>query len=67
MRLYEIEITERYSVMAESEEQALASYRVGFDGVEPELVGLTSEQVISQDAFEYLDGSGRAVWAGAEK
>lgn len=67
MRLYEIEITQRYSVTAESVEHALGSYRVVFDGVEPELVGLTSEEVLKQDDFEYLDGSGRAVWAGAEK
>lgn len=66
MRLYEIEITERYSVMAESEEQALASYRISFEGIPPEALGLTPEQVIKQDDFEYLDGSGRAVWAGAE-
>lgn len=66
MRLYEIEITNRYTVMAENEAQALASYRVSFEGIPPEALGLSVETVLDQDKFEYVDGSGRAVWAGAE-
>lgn len=65
-RLYEIEITSRYAVVAESEEHALASYRVVFDDVPPDVVGLTPEQVLDQDAFDFLDELGRATYAGPE-
>lgn len=67
MRLYEVELTRRYSVVADSEEHALASYRAAFEGIEPELVGLKPEEVIQQDGFEFLEETGRAVWAGAEQ
>jgi hypothetical protein len=65
MRDFEIEITRRYRVSANSEEQALASYRAVFDDIEPELVGLTPEEVLDQDDFEFLEETGKAVWAGA--
>jgi hypothetical protein len=64
MRDFEIEITTRYRVSANSEEHALASYRVVFDDIEPELVGLTPEEVLDQDDFEFLEETGKAVWAG---
>jgi len=67
VRLYEIEITSRYAVKAESEEHALASYRVVFDGVPADVVGLTPEQVIEQDDFDFLDELGRATYAGPEE
>jgi hypothetical protein len=65
MRDFEIELTRRYRVTADSEEHALASYIVVFDDIEPELVGLTQEQVIDFDDFEFLEETGKAVWAGA--
>ena len=58
MTKYVITIEDRYEVDAESAEQALASYRVRFEDIEPEMVGLTVDQVIPQDEFEYLDGKG---------
>jgi hypothetical protein len=58
MTKYVITIEDRYEVDAESSEQALASYRVRFEDIEPEMVGLTVDQVIPQDEFEYLDGKG---------
>jgi hypothetical protein len=61
---YEIEITRRYRVNADSEEHALASYRVVFDDVPLISVGLAPEQVIDFDDFEFLEETGRAVWAG---
>jgi hypothetical protein len=66
MRSYEIEITNRYLVNAESEEQALASYRIAFDDGDAEILGITPEELIAADNFEFLGGSGRAVWAGGE-
>ena len=50
--------------MADSEEHALASYRVVFDEIPESLVGLSQEQVIDFDDFEFLEETGRAVWAG---
>lgn len=58
MSKYIITITNAYEVEADSPEQALASYRVVFDNHEPELLGLTPEQVIEQDAFEFIGGKG---------
>lgn len=66
-RLYEIEITSRYAVKAKSEEHALASYRVVFDGVPPDVVGLEPDEVLDQDAFDFLDEQGRATYAGPEE
>ena len=66
MRSYEIEITNRYLVKAKSEEQALASYRIAFDNGDAEILGITQEELIAADNFEFLDGSGRAVWVGGE-
>jgi hypothetical protein len=64
MKDFEIEITRRYKVTADSEEHALASYRVVFDDIPANLVGLNKEQVIEFDEFEFLEETGRAVWAG---
>jgi hypothetical protein len=64
MKDFEIEITRRYRVTADSEEHALASYRVVFDDIPANLVGLNKEQVIDFDDFEFLEETGRAVWAG---
>jgi hypothetical protein len=61
---FEIELTRRYRVNANSEEQALASYRVVFDDIPPHLVGLPEDQVIDFEDFEFLEETGRAVWAG---
>jgi hypothetical protein len=64
VRDFEIELTRRYRVSANSEEHALASYRVVFDEIPEHLVGLTQEQVIEFDEFEFLGETGRAVWVG---
>lgn len=60
MSKYIVTITDRYEVEADSPEQALASYRVSFDGIEPEILEIAPEDVIDSDDFEYLDGSGTA-------
>ena len=60
MPRYTITTQDRYTVEADSLEQAIASYRVSFEGIEPELFGLTQEEVIDQDVFEYLDGEVKA-------
>lgn len=60
MPSYVITVQDRYSVQADTLEQAIASYRVGFDGIEPELFGLDADSIIDQDAFEYLDGEVKA-------
>lgn len=60
MPTYTITTQDRYTVEADSLEQAIASYRVSFEGIEPELFGLTQEEVIDQDVFEYLDGEVKA-------
>ncbi len=65
VREFEIELTRRDRVTANSEEQALASYRVIFDGIPPHLVGLPEDQVLFEEDFEFLEETGRAVWAGA--
>ena len=58
---YEVKIVNIYSVTADSPEQALASYRVSFEDMPPKFYGLTPEQVISQDDFEFLGGDGEAT------
>jgi hypothetical protein len=60
MAKYTVTITERYSVEADSAEQALASYRVGFEDIEPVAVGIDPANVISPDEFEFLGDSGTA-------
>jgi hypothetical protein len=57
---YVITEVNRYEVIAKNAEQALASYRVWSDNLEPELMGLEFHQVIPQDNFEYLGGSASA-------
>lgn len=57
---YVITDVNRYEVTAESAEQALASYRVWSDNLEPEIMGLEFHQVIPQDGFEYLGGKASA-------
>ncbi len=52
-----VENIERYEVEAESLEIALASFHVGFEGIEPDIFELTADQIIDTDTFEYLDGS----------
>jgi hypothetical protein len=47
---------DRYKVEADTLEQAIASFRVWFDGIEPELFEIDKKDVIDQDLFEYLDG-----------
>jgi hypothetical protein len=56
MPIYTITTKDRYKVQADTPEQALASYRVRFDGIEPEIYEMTIETIVDQDAFEYLDG-----------
>jgi hypothetical protein len=60
MPTYTITAQDRYTVEADSPEQAIASFRVSFDGIEPELFDLKPEEVIDQDSFEYLDGEVKA-------
>ena len=64
MPTYIITNEDRYKVEADTLEQAMASYRVGFYGIEPEVFGLEADSIIDQDAFEYLDGE---VWAQEEE
>ena len=61
MPKYIITNSERYQVEADSPEQALAIYRVVFDGIEPELVDLPEDVYQDPDQFEYLDGETQAV------
>lgn len=61
MPFYEVEISNIYKVYADSPEQALASYRVSFEDLPPKFFGLTPDQVISQDEFEFLGGDGEAT------
>jgi hypothetical protein len=56
MATYIVASGHRYQVEADTPELAIASYRVHFDGIEPEAFGLTMDSVIDQDDFEYLDG-----------
>ena len=60
MAVYEVQIVNTYRVTADSPEQALGSYRVVFEDIEPELVGLAPEEVLEQDEFEFIDGKGEA-------
>lgn len=52
-------IEDRYEVEADSPEQALASYRIQFEDGDPEILGITPSELLSQDAFIFLDGQGR--------
>lgn len=56
MPIFTITSEERYQVEADTLEQAIASFRVWFDEVEPELFEIESKDLIDQDLFEYLDG-----------
>ena len=56
MPTYIIASGHRYQVEANTAKEAIASYRVHFDGIEPEAFDLTMENIIDQDSFEYLDG-----------
>lgn len=58
---FEVTIANTYRVTAETKEQALASYRVSFEDMPPKFYGLTPDQVISQDDFEFLDGKGEVI------
>lgn len=58
---FEVTITDTYKVTADTKEQALASYRVSFEGMEPKFYGLTPDQVIDQDDFEFLGGKGEVI------
>jgi hypothetical protein len=60
MKKFVITDKNMYEVIAESAEQALASYRVWSSNVEPEVLGLDYKDVIFQDAFEYLGGHASA-------
>jgi hypothetical protein len=61
MSKYTITITDRYEVEADSPEHALGLYRVVFDNIRPEVVGLPNGLSLDSDQFEYLDGKGEAV------
>jgi hypothetical protein len=60
MPIYTITAEDVYKVEADTLEQAMASYRVGFEGIEPEVFEMTTAQVIDPDLFEYLGGEVRA-------
>jgi hypothetical protein len=59
MPIYTITTEDIYKVEAETLEQALASYRVGFEGIEPEIFEMTTNKIIDPDFFEYLGGQVR--------
>jgi hypothetical protein len=60
MATYTITTEDVYKVEADTLEQAIASYRVGFEGIEPEVFEMTTAEVIDADNFEYLGGEVRA-------
>jgi len=60
MPTYTITTEDVYKVEADTLEQAIASYRVGFEGIEPEVFEMTTAEVIDPDYFEYLGGEVRA-------
>jgi hypothetical protein len=60
MPIYTITAEDVYKVEADTMEQAMASYRVGFEGIEPEMFDMTTAEVIDADLFEYLGGEVRA-------
>jgi hypothetical protein len=60
MATYTITTEDVYKVEADTLEQAIASYRVGFEGIEPEVFEMTTAEVIDPDYFEYLGGEVRA-------
>jgi hypothetical protein len=57
MDTYLVTITERYTVKANTPEQAIASYRHEFDDIEPEIFGMTLADMLEPDSFTFLDGS----------
>jgi hypothetical protein len=59
MPIYTITTEDVYKVEANTLEQAMASYRVGFEGIEPEIFEMTANEVIDADFFEYLGGEVR--------
>jgi hypothetical protein len=59
MPKYIIVAQDRYEVDADNAQQALDSYRVCFEGIEPEFFNLDPKNIIDQDGFEYLDGEVR--------
>ena len=59
MPIYTITTEDVYRVEADTLEQAMASYRVGFEGIEPEIFEITPDKVIDTDFFEYLGGAVR--------
>ena len=59
MPKYIIVAEDRYEVEADNAQQALDSYRVCFEGIEPSYFNLDPKNVIDQDSFEYLDGEVR--------
>lgn len=66
MAKYVITITDRWEVEADSPEHALGSYRVAFDNVELDMVGLDEATAIPQDDFRFIGGSGSAEEADNE-
>jgi hypothetical protein len=60
MPTYTITTEDVYKVEADTLEKAIASYRVGFEGIEPEVFEMTTAEVIDADFFEYLGGEVRA-------
>jgi hypothetical protein len=60
MPIYTITAEDVYKVEADTMEQAMASYRVGFEGIEPEMFDMTTAEVIDADLFKYLGGEVRA-------
>ena len=60
MPIYTITTEDVYKVEADTLEQAISSYRVGFEGIEPEMFDMTTAEVIDADFFEYLGGETRA-------
>jgi hypothetical protein len=59
MSKYIIVAQDRYEVEADNAQQALDSYRVCFEGIEPGYFNLEPKDIINQDGFEYLDGEVR--------
>ena len=60
MPTYTITTEDVYKVEEDTLEKAIASYRVGFEGIEPEVFEMTTAEVIDPDYFEYLGGEVRA-------
>jgi hypothetical protein len=60
MPKYTITTEDVYEVEADTLEQAMASYHVGFQGIEPEVLDIKADEIIDPDFFEYLGGQVRA-------